>query len=141
MIFAIGFRLRGELPMKRLLWIAAGWSVLLATVTAYAQQNQNPTTSEPPYGYYHMWGGPWGWHAGFIFGPIMMLLVIVGIVALIVLLLRGFGYGAYNPYRHGGYPPSGIPYGRRALDILNERFAKGEIDKAEFEEKRRLIGG
>src|SRR6516164_9113808 len=90
MIFAIGFRLRGELPMKRLLWIAAGWSVLLATVTAYAQQNQNPTTSEPPYGYYHMWGGPWGWHAGFIFGPIMMLLVIVGIVALIVLLLRGF---------------------------------------------------
>ena len=126
--------------MKRLTWVAAAISTLIATASAFAQQNANPT--EPPYGYYHhMWGGPWGWGVGMIVGPIMMLLVVAGIVALIVLLVRGFGYGAsHHWYSHAGHALGGMPYGRRALDILEERFAKGEIDRAEFEEKRKLLG-
>jgi putative membrane protein len=41
-----------------------------------------------------------------------------------------------------GYPlrDGGPGRGHAALDILEERFAKGEIDKAEFEEKRKLLG-
>jgi putative membrane protein len=31
--------------------------------------------------------------------------------------------------------------GSRALDILEERFARGEIDRQEYEERRRILTG
>lgn len=51
------------------------------------------------------------------------------IIAAIVMLARGFGG------RSGGGAP-GLRE-KTALDILGERYARGEIGKAEFEEKRR----
>jgi len=41
-----------------------------------------------------------------------------------------------------GYPfyDQGVRRSHAALDILEERFARGEIDKAEYEDKRKLIG-
>jgi putative membrane protein len=70
-----------------------------------------------------------------IFGPIFMILVLVAVVAVVVLLIRWLG----GPLQHPAplhYPPPGRP----SLDILKERFARGEIDKAEYEERRRVLG-
>lgn len=117
--------------MKHLGSLVASGVIALAAVSAFAQQNPESGGPGPMYGYGHMWGGGWGWHPGMVIGPIVMLLALVGIVALIVWLVRGLGDGAH---RHGGS-------GRRALDILEERLARGEIGKEEFEEKRRLLRG
>ena len=79
-----------------------------------------------------MWG--WGWY-GMIFGPLFMILVLVAAIAAVVLLVRWFG----GPW-HGAMPPYQPPPSRTPLDILKERFARGEIDKEDFEERRRVLG-
>jgi putative membrane protein len=77
-----------------------------------------------------MWG--WGWY-GMIFGPLFMILWLA-VIAVVVLIVRWLA----GPWH--GMPPSQTPPGRTALDILKERFARGEIDNEEYEERRRLLG-
>ena len=81
------------------------------------------------------WGGGWhdGWGWGHMFfGSFMMLLFWGGLILLILLAVRWMGGG---PGRGG----DATAPENRALDILEERFARGEIDKEEFEERRRLL--
>jgi putative membrane protein len=75
------------------------------------------------------WGG--GWY-GMIFGPIFMILVLGLVIAVAVLLVRWLGGASLTATPHQ------LP-ARTPLDILKERFARGEIDKGEFEERRRTL--
>jgi len=83
------------------------------------------------YGYGYGMMGPWmmGGFGGMWFMPILMIvfwgLIIWGIVAL----ARGVGWV--------GCCGSSLVSSESALDILKRRYACGEIDKHEFEERKR----
>lgn len=75
----------------------------------------------------HMWDGGW-W---MFLGPFWMIVVIGVLVAGVILLVRWLGGAGAGP---------GQAFDNRALEILKERYAKGEIDTKEFEERRRTLG-
>ena len=127
--------------MKALKLLILGCVGLAVAAPAWAQQT--PTPGSPgPWGYPHMmWGGGWGWHPGMIFGPFFMLLMLVGVVVLVAWLVRGPAYHGFHRHHGSGWCPhcGRGDQGHEALNILEQRFARGEIEKAEFEEKRRLL--
>jgi putative membrane protein len=78
-----------------------------------------------------MWGSnQWGGF-GMVLGPIFMILIVVGIVAAIIYLLRLFGAAGAATSSHAAHD--------RALALLKERYAKGEIDSTEFAERKKLL--
>lgn len=77
------------------------------------------------------WYMPW---FGMFMMPVMMVIFLVIFFLIVIPLMRSMGVG---PWWHGQHPP--YPPQRTALDILNERLARGEIGKEEYEEKKRII--
>ncbi|MDP2736870.1 MAG: SHOCT domain-containing protein [bacterium] len=75
-------------------------------------------------GYYNDYIGGFG-----LFGPLFMIIFWGLIIWVIVALVRGSGHS-------GGCCRSGDS-GDKALDILKERYAKGEIKKEEYEQKKK----
>ncbi len=97
----------------------------LGSASAYA----NPSAAGPG-GWHEGWG--WGW-GHMVFGSLMMLLVWIAVILAVVLAVRWIGGS-----RRGGESPAGED---AALAILKERFARGEIDAEEFEERKRRLAG
>ena len=109
--------------MRRLsLWGATLPGTLTLPWLAWAD-----VAGEGTHGYGHMWGGGAHW----IFGPIMMVPLVALIVALVVLIVRRLG-GAGGGATQVAKPTA-------AQDILEERFARGEIDQEEFETRRQML--
>lgn len=112
--------------MKNVSRIAGFLSVTATSATA--QLGEIPERYGSPYhGHEMMWGdSQWGGFGMFL-GPIFMILLVVGIVVGIIYVLRLFGTGIA--------PQSND----RALALLNERFAKGEIDTEEFTARKKAL--
>lgn len=73
-----------------------------------------------------------GFGGGMGFGGIVGMILFWGLVIVVVIVAARWLGGA------GSSGPRGEQ--RTPLDILGERYAKGEIDQREFEQKRRDLG-
>ncbi len=109
---------------------ARGWAVAVASVTSGPARAQMSSDGDG-YGHHMMWDLGYG----MVFGSLFMILVLAAVIAVVVLMVRWFGGPG------GGYTtPSHPPPARTPLDLLKERYARGEIDQKEFEERRRVLG-
>ncbi|MHB8623263.1 MAG: SHOCT domain-containing protein [Sulfuricaulis sp.] len=80
------------------------------------------------WGWNHMGSGMGWW--GFGFGGFFMILFWVVIIALVVQLMR---------WIRGSSARTGQPSGNSALDTLKERYARGEIGREEYQQKKRDV--
>jgi len=104
-------------------------TVILASVALGALPMTAAAQMGPGYYDGHMWGS--GWHGWFL-GPLMMIFWLAIVVGAVVMVIRWAGLAGPGSRRQ-------VRDGAEALDILRARFARGEIDKAEFEERRALL--
>ena len=78
-----------------------------------------------------MGSGSFGWW--WLFGPLTMLVFLALGVAVVVLIVRAMSSG--QSAKAMPLPGSGSS----PLDILKERFARGEIDQEEYEQRREVL--
>jgi putative membrane protein len=99
-------------------------ALLMATAPLRALAQQQTPLPE----WYWGWG-PWQF---WWICPLMMLVMLAVAATIFLAFHRSAGGGQHV------LPWARAPH-ESALQILNERFARGEIDQTEYEERRRLL--
>jgi len=113
---------------KKILWLCSVTSLLILPLFfpldhALAQQRENS------WGIGHGMMGTWGMGGfGMVFMMVFWVLAIVGVAFLIKWLVQSTGSRQAAGRRGSG-----------AVEILKERYARGEINKAEFDSMKRDI--
>ncbi|GAA1750910.1 SHOCT domain-containing protein [Kocuria aegyptia] len=84
-----------------------------------------------------MWGDGMGWGMGWMW--VFWILLVLGTVVLVFVLIKVLTGSSGT---HGGTSPGGYgqrPGPARAREILEERYARGEISTEEFRERLRTL--
>jgi putative membrane protein len=83
-----------------------------------------------------MWGygGGLGFGLGGWLGMIGMVVIVVGVILLIAWLV-----GRVGPQAQSGPPAGQQPAGHAALELLQLRFARGEITEDEYRSAKKVL--
>jgi putative membrane protein len=114
--------------------IAITAAVILMVVFAYL------SSRNPYYGYSGYYGGMMGGFGGFG----MLFMIPIGLVILVIIgyaIWRGFGWGGgcCGSHHYGHY--DSYDEKENAMEILRQRYARGEISKEQFDQMRKDIVG
>ena len=82
----------------------------------------------------HYWGQPiargYGYGGISLISPLLVVLFWAAVIFLFIALVKGYHHSSQDYDSEGG---------TKALDILKERYAKGDIDKKKFDEMKKDI--
>ena len=112
--------------IRKLTALLVGGAIVSMQPLAALSQTPSSPPSQPSQWYgpgpWWMWGDGFGWQFWWIC-PLMMVFMIAAFAVIFIAVRRELPW-------HGGHA---------ALQILNERLARGEIHRDEYEEKKAAI--